>query len=826
MRRKSILSLILLVSLILCISAVSASEISDTNSSVSSVNTFSTDSNLINTNVDNSDNYDLSEAYSSDASSSDSLSEDSSNNVEFINSKESTEESSIEPNTKISNNEASIVKDSQSNGPYKAINPSVVSSDASAVVKSNSLTKTYINGTNKTILNGNRYYVGLFDSNNNILSNQIITFKINGKTFTSKTSKTGHAGILINLDPGKYKITYSFAGTDIYQGSSGSSILNVIKKSTYLRAYCTDTTFSDDSKAQVKLRDSDGNVLVNQTIRVSVNGKTYKYITDSKGNIFLKIVLKPGSYKAKIKFPGTASYYASNKTITLDVSKAVSNIVAADVIYYKSDKSKKFNVTLKNLKKEALANQKIYMVINKKTYMVRTNDKGVASKTISLPVGTYSVKYYYQGSKYYLGSRPAKNAKISILKDAIRFQADNLRMVYNKSNYTVKLLNAKGNPVYKANVTFTLAGNSYTVLTNKTGDASLHINKSVGIYKIKFSYVNPKNKNLSASGIKTIHITGAKTIITGKNISYKYGEFKQLVVTYKTTTGRVLPNNKVRFIVDGKMYTNITDANGVARFFINKTAGVYNVTYRVGNHSAFEETSNTSKVTVIGAIFTAKNLQWYTKIPSNYTVILTDHNGNPIANALVKFHIGNRTFKSYSNAKGITNLAINLKKGTYTVTFTYEGTSTLPGTSDTKKIVIIDKVIDTSSIKSLAKTLLIGVSGDYNRAKTLFNWVRDHISYRFYYNSLQGAEKTLKVRSGNCCDQSRLLVALFREAGLTARYVHGRCTFLDGTYDHVWTEVKINGKWYSADSVSKRNTFGHCAWKLVTIYNRYTDLPF
>lgn len=586
------------------------------------------------------------------------------------------------------------------------------------------------------------------------------------------------------------------------------------------------TTFTDDSKAQVKLRDSDGNVLVNQTIRVSVDGKTYKFITDSKGNIFLKIVLKPGSYKAKIKFPGSASYYASNKTITLDVSKAVSNIVAANVKYYQSDKSKTFNVTLKNRKDEALANQKIYMVINKKTYMVRTNAKGVASKSINLAVGSYSVKYYYEGSKYYLGSRPAKNAKIDILKDAIRFQADNLRMAYKKSNYTVKLLNAKGNPMYKANVTFTFAGNTYTVLTNKTGDASLPINKSVGIYKIKFSYVHPTNKKLSASGTKTIHITGTKTIITGKSISYKYGEFKQLVVTYKTVAGKVLPNNKVRFIVDGKTYTNITDSKGVARFFINKTAGVYNVKYHVGNHSAFEETNNVSKVTVKGAVFIAKNLNWYTKIPSNYTVVLTDHYGNPIADALVKFKIGNRTFKSYSNSKGIANLAINLKKGTYMVTFTYAGTSELPGASDTKKIVIVDKVIDTSSIKSLARTLLIGVTGDYNRAKTLFNWVRDNINYRYYSNSLQGAEKTLKVRSGNCCDQSRLLVGLFREAGLTCRYVHGRCTFLDGTYNHVWTEVKVNGKWYSADPVSKRNTFGHNAWILVTIYNRYTDLPF
>ncbi|WP_295722769.1 transglutaminase domain-containing protein [uncultured Methanobrevibacter sp.] len=136
---------------------------------------------------------------------------------------------------------------------------------------------------------------------------------------------------------------------------------------------------------------------------------------------------------------------------------------------------------------------------------------------------------------------------------------------------------------------------------------------------------------------------------------------------------------------------------------------------------------------------------------------------------------------------------------------------------------------DTSSITKLAKSLTKGLTSNYAKAVKMFNWVRDNIKYSYYYNSQQGAAKTLKLRSGNCCDQSNLYVAMCRAVSLTIRYVHGYCHFSDGWYGHVWTEVKIKGKWYSADTISTRNNFGEINnWdtKTATIYARYDNLPF
>jgi hypothetical protein len=135
---------------------------------------------------------------------------------------------------------------------------------------------------------------------------------------------------------------------------------------------------------------------------------------------------------------------------------------------------------------------------------------------------------------------------------------------------------------------------------------------------------------------------------------------------------------------------------------------------------------------------------------------------------------------------------------------------------------------NTSSVKALASSLTRGVSSQYKKGTKVFNWVRDHISYSFYYNTKYGASGTLKHRTGNCADQAHLVVALARSAGLQARYVHVNAKFTSGHwYGHVYAQIKANGKWYTADPTSSRNSFGVARnWTSATIKGIYNTLPF
>jgi hypothetical protein len=138
--------------------------------------------------------------------------------------------------------------------------------------------------------------------------------------------------------------------------------------------------------------------------------------------------------------------------------------------------------------------------------------------------------------------------------------------------------------------------------------------------------------------------------------------------------------------------------------------------------------------------------------------------------------------------------------------------------------------INTSSVSALAKSLSAGCTTDLQKATKIYNWVRDNINYAFYYNTKYGATGTLNKRLGNCCDTANLLVALARDAGIKARYVHGTCKFSSGNwYGHVWAQVYVNGKWVNADATSSRNSLGviknwnTATYKLAGVYN---TLPF
>jgi hypothetical protein len=74
------------------------------------------------------------------------------------------------------------------------------------------------------------FYVKLVDANNKAIKNQIVKFKVAGKTYSVKTNKNGNAKIYLNLKKGTYKIKYSFKKTSPYLASSGSYKIKVKAK--------------------------------------------------------------------------------------------------------------------------------------------------------------------------------------------------------------------------------------------------------------------------------------------------------------------------------------------------------------------------------------------------------------------------------------------------------------------------------------------------------------------------------------------------------------------------------------------------------------------
>jgi len=62
------------------------------------------------------------------------------------------------------------------------------------------------------------------------VKNQVVTFKVAGKTYTAKTNKYGNAKIFLNLKKGTHKVKYSFKKNAPYLSSSGSFKIKVKAK--------------------------------------------------------------------------------------------------------------------------------------------------------------------------------------------------------------------------------------------------------------------------------------------------------------------------------------------------------------------------------------------------------------------------------------------------------------------------------------------------------------------------------------------------------------------------------------------------------------------
>jgi hypothetical protein len=220
---------------------------------------------------------------------------------------------------------------------------------------------------------------------------------------------------------------------------------------------------------------------------------------------------------------------------------------------------------------------------------------------------------------------------------------------------------------------------------------------------------------------------------------------------------------------------------------------------------------------------------------------LSSNNSSSIMNQTIKSVSSNTTAKIVVNGltvnmlkDGLSRVQAFYKKNGRLPIYVNYGTRQISISTFEKNLITAGLTLhvspNPSSVSSLASSLAIGSTSKYDTAVRLFDWVRDYLGYTFYYGTKYGAAGTLKAMTGNCCDTSNLIVALARDDGISARYIHGYCQFKSGTwYDHIWAQLYVNGKWYNADGISYNNSLGVITnWNTSTykLEGIYSTLPF
>lgn len=151
-----------------------------------------------------------------------------------------------------------------------------------------------------------------------------ISFDFNGKKVKVKTNANGQAIYKANLPSKTYTTTISCGGTGQYTIAT-KNVKVVIKKATP-KISASKKKFKVKVKTKaytITLKNSQGKVMKNANVKLTVKGKTYSAKTNSKGQATFKITnLKTrGSFAATIKYASTNYYNSANKKVVLVVVK-------------------------------------------------------------------------------------------------------------------------------------------------------------------------------------------------------------------------------------------------------------------------------------------------------------------------------------------------------------------------------------------------------------------------------------------------------------------------------------------------------------------------
>lgn len=673
-----------------------------------------------------------------------------------------------------------------------------------------SLSNTTLSGHNTTLYfkNGTTYDVKLTDITGKALSNQTVSFLINGKLYNRTTGSDGVASMNINLAVGKYNITASYAGSSLY---GGSSVTNLVEVLSTISANDVVKFYRNGTQYYAKFVDGNGNPLINTEVRFNINGVFYTRNTNNSGIANLSIALNPNKYILTAIHPN-GEMSANNITV-------LSTINGSDITKYFRNGTQ-FYATFYDAMGNPLINETVRFNINGVIYEKRTNNKGTANLTISLYPGSYILTayhpngeshgyninvlstlidnnnitmYYRDGTAFTIKvidgqGKPLANTTVrfningvfydkvtdenGIAKLGIRLYPNNyiITSSYNglevsnnigvsssnttiigkdayiiinsiNSNYTVTLVDIKGNPIENQTVYFKYNNKEVTATTDENGNATITIsNLEKGDYNVTYGFNGVIGYYPSKSS-SILHVINSTTILTGNDVSMVYNDGSKFRVTLTDLNGKPLANKIITFLINGVAYNRTTDSNGVASIDIRLYPGNYVISYYYSNKGALDYNDGSNNVVVAKQTLNIKgnDLVMLPNDGSAFEVAITDKDKNPVKDIAVLFTVSGVTYTKYTDQSGIAKLNINLNVGYYKISYAIN--DTLCKGSGSNMILVNGTILTADDIN-----MNVGTSGNFNVKLTdAKNNPINGATIKFYYN---GITKTAITNSG------------------------------------------------------------------------------
>ena len=499
----------------------------------------------------------------------------------------------------------------------------------------------------------------IFTLNNSDYSDSLLlplfnmTLNYNGEIInvTDARINTTQIVILTNLTNNISVISNNKIITDlIFQAGIDETILTINA--------LDNVVIGDQFNITIKLTNSLNTSIENQLINITINGVDYSNYTNNEG--LINILYTPnttGPINITVKYNGNPTYNQSENNKIINVNKK-------EIIL---DIPVEINITTNTTLDLIIPNNtngNFTLIING-TIINGTINHDILSFDLSniLP-GNYSTNIIFTGDDTYNTFNTPFN--LTINKGDVLLNAENITIYFrNGTNYTVTLLDTKGNTIKNQTISITVNGVTYNIKTDENGVATLPINLNPRNYTITTLFNGNdrfNNKTITSNLI-------VLTTIISNDLTKHFKNDSQYNVKILDGKGQVINNTIVSFNVNGVIYNITTNDEGIATLPINLNPGNYTITATWNTLSV----SNQIKVlpTLIG-----KDLNKTFNEEAFYEVQVLDNTGNPLPGENVIVNIHGVFYNITSKTDGIAKLIITLNPGHYIATATWNGYST------------------------------------------------------------------------------------------------------------------------------------------------------
>lgn len=417
--------------------------------------------------------------------------------------------------------------------------------------------------------------------------------------------------------------------------------------------------YRNGTRLNVALSDSNDNPVSDAVLQVNVNGQSYARMTNEMGRTSLAINLNPGKYLANIHFLGNDKFSSSNKTVNIEV---LPTIYGNDLVkYYKN--ASQYYATFRDGTGEVLDYANVTFNINGVFYTRQTDQNGVARLNINLRAGDYILTAYNPND----GFSHSNNIKV-----IPTINSSDLEKIYRDNHqYWVTLRDGNGNLIKNGEVEFNVNGVFYTRKSNYYGNAKLNINLGAGKYVI--TAINLINGEEISNTI-LVH-ADSDTRLTTSNYVFRPNDDDGIRATLTNKLNYGVNDEIIELSIGNKTYSESTNKNGVATFYLDLVQGNYSLKF---NHKA---------TSVYGASSASSTMETYDGIKAHvvgeddiifrngeYSVTLYDENNTLFVNKTVYFRLDSTIFSSITDEAGVATVNVDVAQDEYDVMYFFNET--------------------------------------------------------------------------------------------------------------------------------------------------------